>query len=116
LIERVQRGDWDPKHHDDDRKSRDALAARGYWQAFQVVKASVTEIIAGANPGALVRTTHKDWYGEMFQPCVAVGLISTKALAGYRNDCGASPHLALRPATVASRSNCHSGAVRAART
>ena len=35
LIERVQRGDWDPDHHDDDRQSRDALAARGYWQAFQ---------------------------------------------------------------------------------
>jgi fido (protein-threonine AMPylation protein) len=86
LIERVQRGDWDPEHHDDDRKNRDALAARGYWQAFQLVKASVSEIIAGANPGALVRTAHKDWYGEMFQPCVAAGLISAKALAGYRND------------------------------
>ena len=29
-IERVQRGDWDLEHHDDDRKNRDALAARGY--------------------------------------------------------------------------------------
>jgi fido (protein-threonine AMPylation protein) len=86
LIERVQRGDWDPEHHDDDRKNRDALAARGYWQAFQLVKASVADIIAGANPGALVRTAHKDWYGELFQPCVAAGLISARALAGYRND------------------------------
>jgi fido (protein-threonine AMPylation protein) len=86
LIEQVQRGDWDPEHHDDDRKSRDALAARGYWQAFQLVRASVAEIIAGANSGALVRTAHKDWHGELFQPCVAAGLISAKALAGYRND------------------------------
>jgi hypothetical protein len=86
LIERVQRGDWDPDRHDDDRKSRDTLAARGYWQAFQSVKASVAEIIAGANPGALARTAHKDWYGELFQPCVAAGLISAIALAGYRND------------------------------
>jgi fido (protein-threonine AMPylation protein) len=86
LIERVQRGDWDPDHHDDDRKNRDALAARGYWQAFQLVKASVAEIIAGANPGALVRTAHKDWYGELFQPCVTAGLIPAAALAGYRND------------------------------
>lgn len=86
LIERVQRGDWDPDHHDDDRKNRDALAARGYWQAFQLVKASVTEIITGASAGAIVRTAHKDWYGELFQPCVAAGLISAKALAGYRND------------------------------
>jgi len=86
LIERVQRGDWDPDHHDDDRKNRDALAARGYWQAFQLVKASVPEIIAGANPGTIVRAAHKDWYGELFQPCVATGLIAAKALAGYRND------------------------------
>ena len=39
LIDRVRQGDWDPDHHEDDRKSRDALAARGYWQAFQLVKA-----------------------------------------------------------------------------
>jgi fido (protein-threonine AMPylation protein) len=86
LIDRVQRGDWNPDHHDDDRKNRDVLAARGYWQAFQVVKASVAEIIAGANAGALVRTAHKDWYGELFQPCVSAGLIPAAALAGYRND------------------------------
>ncbi|MCU1297155.1 MAG: filamentation induced by cAMP protein Fic [Acidobacteriaceae bacterium] len=86
LVDRVQRGDWNPDHHGDDRKNRDALAARGYWQAFQVVKASVAEIIAGANPGALARTAHKDWYGELFQPCVTAGLIPATALAGYRND------------------------------
>jgi fido (protein-threonine AMPylation protein) len=86
LIESVQRGDWDPEHHDEDRKNSDALAARGYWQTFQVVKASVAEIIAGANPGALVRTAHKDWHGELFQPCVSAGMISAGALAGYRND------------------------------
>ena len=50
------------------------------------MKKSVAEIIAGANPGALTRTVHKDWYGELFQPCVAAGLLSARALAGYRND------------------------------
>ena len=44
------------------------------------------EIIGGANAGALVRAAHKDWYRELFQPCVAAGLISAGALAGYRND------------------------------
>lgn len=86
LIDRVQRGDWDPDHHDADRKNRDALAARGYWQAFQNVKGSVAEIIAGANAGAVVRPTHTNWYGELFQPCVAAGLIPAGTLAGYRND------------------------------
>jgi fido (protein-threonine AMPylation protein) len=86
LIERVQRGDWDANHHDEDRKNRDTLAARGYWQAFQSVKGTVAETIAGANPGALVRTAHKEWYRELFQPCVVAGLIPAAALAGYRND------------------------------
>jgi hypothetical protein len=86
LIERVQRGDWDPGHHDDDRQNRDALAARGYWQAFQKVKETVGEVIAGGNAGALVRTAHKEWCRELFQPCVEAGLIKAGALAGYRND------------------------------
>jgi hypothetical protein len=85
-IERVQQGNWDPDRHDDDRRNRDALAARGYWQAFQAVKATVAEIIDGANPGARARASHTDWYRELFQPCVAAGLLPAGALAGYRND------------------------------
>ncbi|MGA2647855.1 MAG: Fic family protein [Candidatus Sulfotelmatobacter sp.] len=86
LIERVQQGDWDPAHHDDDRQNRDALAARGYWQAFQKVKDTVGEVIAGGNAGDLARAAHKDWYRELFQPCVEAGLIKAGALAGYRNE------------------------------
>ena len=86
LIERVQMGNWDPDHRDDDRQSRDALAARGYWQAFQQVKATVGDVIAGANAGGLARKAHKEWYRELFQPCVAAGLIKAGALAGYRNN------------------------------
>lgn len=65
LIERVRSGAWSPESNDADRQSRDALAARGYWQAFQQVKRSVAEILAGANAGALVRSTHRDWYREL---------------------------------------------------
>jgi fido (protein-threonine AMPylation protein) len=86
LIERVRAGDWSPESNEADRQNRDALAARGYWQAFQLVKASVQEIIAGANPGTLVRSAHRDWYRELFQPSVAAGIIPASALAGYRND------------------------------
>ena len=86
LVERVRAGDWNPDNHDADRGSRDALAARGYWQAFQRVKGSVAEIIAGGNAGALVRSAHREWYRELFEPCVAAGLIPASALAGYRND------------------------------
>jgi len=85
VIEKVRQGNWRPEDDDEDRKSRDALAARGYWQAFQLVKAAVQKVIAGENPGALARTAHKEWYRELFQPCVRAGLIEAGALAGYRN-------------------------------
>jgi fido (protein-threonine AMPylation protein) len=84
LIERVRGGAWNPEAREVDRKDRDALAARGYWQGFQKVKGVVAEIIAGANAATLVRSAHRDWYREMFQPCVAAGLIDVAALAGYR--------------------------------
>ncbi len=85
LIERVRAGTWRPDQNEADRKNRDALAARGYWQAFQKVKGTVAQIIAGADAAKLVRNDHREWYREMFQPCVAAGLIDAQALAGYRN-------------------------------
>lgn len=85
LVERVRQGNWDPDHHEDDRRNRDALAARGYWEAFQLVKLSVEKVIGGENPGARARAAHKEWYRALFQPCVAAGLIEAGALAGYRN-------------------------------
>ena len=86
LIDRVRAGNWHPGNQEADRQDRDALAARGYWQAFQSVKQSVAGIIGGANPGGVVRTSHREWYRELFQPCVASGLIAPGALAGSRND------------------------------
>jgi fido (protein-threonine AMPylation protein) len=85
LIEKVRQGGWNPERNERDRKDRDALAARGYWQAFKVVKESVSKVLAGQNPGALARADHKDWYGELFQPCVTAGLLTAGDLAGYRN-------------------------------
>ncbi len=85
VIEKVRQGNWSPEDSEEDRKNRDALAARGYWQAFQLVKIAVQKVITGENPGTLARTAHKEWYRELFQPCVRAGLIDAGALAGYRN-------------------------------
>jgi fido (protein-threonine AMPylation protein) len=85
LVERVRHGGWDPEHDAGDRRNRDALAARGYWQAFQLVKKEVERVIVGENPAALARAVHNDWYRELFQPSVTAGLIEAGSLAGYRN-------------------------------
>lgn len=86
LIEKVAAGAWDPDNHDADRQSRDTLAARGYWQAFQGVRSVVADILGGGNAGVLAAAAHQEWYRQLFQPCVAAGLIPAHALAGYRDD------------------------------
>jgi fido (protein-threonine AMPylation protein) len=86
LIEKVRQGGWNPDRNERDRRDRDALAARGYWQAFQVVKDSVNKVLTGKNPGVLARAEHKDWYGELFQPFVTAGVLRAGELAGYRRN------------------------------
>jgi len=86
LIERVRSGTWNPKENATDAESKNALAARGYWQAFQLVKNSVAEVIGGKDPSALIRTAHRAWYRELFQPFVMAGVVPATALAGYRRN------------------------------
>jgi hypothetical protein len=86
LIERVRSGEWNPDENEDDREHRNALAARGYWQAYQAVRESVRKVLEGENPGAVGDDDHGDWYRKMFGPSVTAGLLRTANLAGYRND------------------------------
>ena len=85
LIERVRSGTWNPEAVADDQGQRNALAARGYWQAFQAVRASIDEVLRGADASAAFRLVHGRWHFEMFQPLVAAGLYGAGELAGYRN-------------------------------
>lgn len=86
LIDRVASGNWNPEGSASDRASRDALSASGYGQAFQCVRRDIAKIIDGAEPADLVRKSHGEWYRELFEPCVAAGLIGAPLLSGYRND------------------------------
>jgi len=84
LIERVRSGNWNPDNDENDRQNRNALAARGYWQAFQRVKKSLEPILAGKNPGVVVRGDYDAWYAELFGPSVAAGIVKPADLAGFR--------------------------------
>jgi hypothetical protein len=85
LIERVRSGRWNPDVNEQDREHRNALAARGYWLAFQAVQKSLRKVLRGENPGAVAEEDHTAWYREMFAPSVTVGLLRRADLAGYRN-------------------------------
>lgn len=85
LIERVRSGNWNPVENEGDRNHRDAMAARGYWQAYQAVQASLQRILKGENAGRIADNDHGTWYREMFSPSVGAGIIKASDLAGYRN-------------------------------
>lgn len=85
LIERVRSGNWNPDTNGDDRNHRDALAARGYWQAFQSVEDSIKKILDGDNAGQTINRDHGAWYRELFAPSVTAGILRAGDLAGYRS-------------------------------
>ena len=85
LIEHVRSGNWDPETNRKDKEYVNALAARGYWQAFQAVKKSLAKILNKNSPGPVVSNDHSIWYRELFAPSVSAGLTATSDLAGYRN-------------------------------
>ena len=86
LIERVRTGGWNPDQDDSDRQQQDALAARGYYQAFLAVKQSVQSALAGENAGVVAQRDHGNWYREMFAPLVTAGVLAPGNLAGYRTN------------------------------
>jgi len=85
LIDRVRSNNWNTDVNDDDREHQNALAAHGYWKAFEEVKKSVLKVLDGEDSGAVADEDHSDWYREMFSPCATAGIISLADLAGYRN-------------------------------
>jgi Fic/DOC family len=84
LIERVRSGAWNPEGHGGDRERRNAMAARGYWLAFQRVSESVGKVLGGQNAGVIVEEDHRVWYRELFAPSVTAGILKPSDLAGYR--------------------------------
>ena len=85
LIERVRSRAWNPDGNAQDREQRNAMTARGYWQAYRAVQESIGNVLKGQNPGDVARENHRTWYRELFTPSVAAGLLRPSDLAGYRN-------------------------------
>jgi Fic family protein len=103
LIERMRSGNWNPDADGTDREHRNALAARGYWQAYQAVQQSLGRVLRGENAGTVADEDHGTWYREMFSPSVTAGLLKATDLAGYRNGpvyIRRSMHVPLNPDAV----------------
>ena len=58
LIEKVRAGSWNPEANEDDREPRNAMAARGYWLAFQSVREGVAKVLNSRSPGQIADDDH----------------------------------------------------------
>ena len=103
LIEKVKSGKWKPDSDERDMELKNAMAARGYWQAFQSVKKSIKVILNGKNSGLIADNDHGTWYRELFAPSVSAGILKPSDLSGYRNSqvyIRGSMHTPLNPDAV----------------
>ncbi|WP_421995365.1 Fic family protein [Roseococcus sp.] len=85
LIERVRSGEWRPDEHTGDRDQRNAMAARGYYLAFERAKGVISGILEGGSPGEAMRRAHLEWYQDLFEPLVDAGVLTRKSTIGYRD-------------------------------
>ena len=85
LITQVKEGRWNPDNSAKDKEHLNALAARGYWEAFQKVRISLHDVLNGDNSGEVLRRAHSNWYFSLFSPSVTAGIIKQSDLAGYRS-------------------------------
>lgn len=85
LIERIASGKWNPEQFENDRQQINAMAAKGYRQAFDAVKLTIHRILRKEVPGKIIKRDLHTWYSALFSPSVKAGILTASQLAGYRN-------------------------------
>jgi len=85
LIQKIEQGDWNPELNPEDSEQIDAMATKGYHDAFQKTLVSVRKTIGGENTGKVFENDLQDWYRALFSPSVQAGILKAADLAGYRN-------------------------------
>lgn len=86
LIQRVMQGDWNPLTNPQNQNTRDAMAAKGYFETHKKVVDLIRESLASVQfSGALLKRNFSQWYLALFSPSVAAGILKPADLAGYRN-------------------------------
>ena len=84
LIEKVRNGQWQPDG--DDATTRDAMAAKGYFEAHIKIRDYIAEVIT-TKPGSWpLQDALTSWYRALFGPSVTAGILKASDLAGWRND------------------------------
>lgn len=84
LIEKVRNGRWHPDG--EDAKTRDAMAAKGYYDAHLEVKDYIAQALTHQPDRWHLHDALTGWYRALFSPSVIAGILRPSDLAGWRND------------------------------
>lgn len=84
LLEKVRSGNWDQKNDGQDKERKNALAARGYYQAYQMLRESIASVFEGKSAADMYVKNHQGWHFQLFEPCIRAGILKASDLVGYR--------------------------------
>lgn len=84
LIQRIADGAWNPAETPEDQGQINAMAAKGYREAFKQVVSSLGDVLDGQSPGKVADRDLQGWYRALFSPSVQANILPASALAGYR--------------------------------
>jgi hypothetical protein len=89
LVRKVAEGKWDPAESTQDQRQIDAMAARGYLDAFQLVKEDAGEAYSKRSDMSAIAAQrfndrHQSWFQKLFGPSVDAGMLERRDLVGYR--------------------------------
>lgn len=82
LIEKLRSGNWQPNGAD--AATRDALAAKGYFEAHSEVKQYIASTVQDRPAEWRLRDPLTSWYRALFSPSVSAGILKPADLAGWR--------------------------------
>lgn len=86
LIDKIKHDKWNPAQNDEDRATREALAAKGYYEAFEALKTHIVEKLdTKENIEDDMSNLQATLYKKLFLPSVQANIIKASDLIGYRN-------------------------------
>lgn len=85
LIQKIADGSFDAEANKEDKNQEAAMAAKGYFLAFQEVKIFIKENYGNNVKKIDFNPQIQNWYRQLFTPKVQSGFARPSLLTGYRN-------------------------------
>jgi len=86
LIDKIKEGNWNPAENVEDAETREALAAKGYYEAFEELKNTIVTLSeVGDKIEDNISELQSKLYRKLFLPSVQANILKASDLIGYRN-------------------------------